>query len=230
MRIRQYPEAYKLCVAWVIWNVSYSNFLSIFGLLFRSELGLGTADSEYTVYSFMSFVVASLGSFTWMMLYPRCRLDIKYWAYIFFAISIFTIFWGCLGISNNVSIGFKHRAEFWIFEVFYVSSSSALRSLNRTLYSSLLPEGDEAQFFGLEIMLGVATGWIGTLVNATIQNKTGNLRYPMLPNLFLAIIALILYIWVDTKKGMRDAEKVTQLREENPISNYDATDSPRKSI
>lgn len=207
-KIRQYPEAYKLCIGWILWNVSYSNFLAVFGLLFREELGLGVSDAEYTVYSFMSFIVASLGSLAWMWAYPRAGLNIKTWAYIFLSISIFTLFWGCLGIKKSLPIGFKHRAEFWVFEVFYVSSSSALRSLNRAFYSSMLPEGNEAQFFGLEIMLGVATGWIGPLVNATIQNRTGNLRYPMLPNLFVLLIGVGLYVWVDADKGMRDAEKL----------------------
>lgn len=229
--IRRYPEAYKLCVAWVIWNVSYSNFLSIFGLLFRSELGLGKADKEYTIYSFMTPFVASIGSLTWMFLYPRMNLHIKTWAYGFFFLSIFTIFWGCLGIGKNINVGFKHRAEFWVFEVVYVGSSSAMRSLNRALYSSLLPEGSEAQYFGLEITLGVATGWIGSLVNATIQNRTGNLRYPMLPNVFLACIALGLYTLVDIDKGMRDAEKLVDddsSSEIEEVQSYDATTATKR--
>ncbi len=206
--IKNYPEAFKLCIAWVIWNVSYTNFLSVFALLFRSTLGLGTTDGEYTIYTFMSYIVASIGSLAWMFLYPRTRLGIKGWAYIFLSINLFTNFWGCLGISNNLTVGFKHRAEFWVFEIFFVSSSSALRSLNRVLYSTLLPEGNEAQYFGLEIFLGVATGWIGTLVIAVIQDRTGNDRYPFLPNLFLVMISAGIYFWVDAEKWMREAQKL----------------------
>lgn len=230
-RIQHYPEAFKLCVGWVIWNVSYSNFLQVFGLLFRQELGLGSSDAEYTVYSFMTPIVASLGSLGWMWAYPRCGLHIKTWAYCFFAVSIFAQFWGCLGISGHVRVGYKHRWEFWVSEVFYVSSSSGLRSLNRALYSSMLPEGDEAQFFGLEILLGVATGWIGPLVNATIQNKTGNLRYPMLPNLFLACIALGVYVWVDSERGMRDADKleIEAPIQQEEVANYDSVSGTKRA-
>lgn len=207
-QIRQYPNAFLLCVAWVIWNVSFNNFMSVWVLLFRSTLGIGNSDNEYTVYTWMSYVVASVGSLAWMFAYPRTPLKIKTWAYIFLFISLLTNFWGCLGISHNTKVGFKHRWEFWLFEVFYSSSSSALRSLNRTLYSSILPEGEEAQYFGLEVMLGVAVGWIGDLVNATIQDRTGNDRYPFLPNLFLVLISIILYRLCDTEQGMRDVNKV----------------------
>lgn len=214
-QIRQYPNAFILCVAWVIWNVSFNNFMSVWVLLFRSTLGIGSSDSEYTVYTWMSYVVASVGSLAWMFAYPRTPLKIKTWAYIFLFISLFTNFWGCLGISHHTKVGFKHRWEFWLFEVFYSSSSSALRSLNRTLYSSILPEGDEAQYFGLEIMLGVAVGWIGDLVNATIQDRTGNDRYPFLPNLFLVLISIILYKICDTEQGMRDVNKVLEIPPED---------------
>ncbi|ODV80074.1 MFS general substrate transporter [Suhomyces tanzawaensis NRRL Y-17324] len=221
--IQKYPHAFLYCVSWVIWNVSYSNFLSVFVLLFRSTLGLGSSDAEYTVYTFMSYVVASIGSLCWMWLYPRTKIGIKSWGYGFLAFSLFSNFWGCLGISSHTKVGFKHRWEFWIFEVFYSASSSALRSLNRTVYSTLLPEGEEAQYFGLEIMLGVATGWIGKLVNATIQDRTNNDRYPFLPNLFLALASIILYYFVDFEKGMKDAEKLIQEEDTANIS-YQSTE------
>lgn len=206
--IQKYPHAFLYCLSWVIWNVTNSNFLSVFVLLFRSTLGLGSSDSEYTVYTFMSYIVASMGSLAWMYMYPRTKLHIKTWGYGFLGVSLFTNFWGCLGISSNTAVGFKHRWEFWVFEVLYSATSSSMRSLNRVIYSSLLPEGEEAQYFGLEIMLGVATGWIGSLVNATIQDRTNNDRYPFLPNLFLVAISIVLYFFVDTEKGMRDAEKL----------------------
>lgn len=221
--IRQYPNAFLYCVAWVIWNVSFSNFSSVFLLLFRSTLGLGSSDAEYTVYSFMSYILASLGSLLWMFLYPYFKLRMKSWGYIFLSVSLFTNFWGCLGISSSTAVGFKHRWEFWLFEVFYSSSSSAFRSLNRALYSTMVPEGEEAQYLGLEVMLGVATGWIGSLVNAVIQDRTNNDRYPFLPNLFLVVASIILYFLCDTEKGMRDVNKLMKEEDERAESSHPHT-------
>ncbi|CAM9022007.1 unnamed protein product [Wickerhamomyces anomalus] len=221
-QIRRYPNAFILCIAWVIWNVSFNNFMSVWVLLFRSTLGIGNSDSEYAVYTWMSYVVASIGSLAWMFAYPRTPLNIKTWGYIFLSFSLFTNFWGCLGINNNTKVGFKHRWEFWLFEVLYSSSSSALRSLNRTVYSSILPEGEEAQFFGLEVMLGVAVGWIGDLVNATIQDRTGNDRFPFLPNLFLVLISIVLFKLCDTEQGMKDVNKVA---EETTLENVSEIDN-----
>ena len=178
----------------------------MFLLLFRSTLGLGNSDAEYTVYTFMSYICSSGGSLLWMLLYQKWNNNIKYWGYAFLLVSLLANFWGCLGINKLTPIGFQNRWEFWVFEVFYSATSSAMRSLNRCIYSLLLPVGNEAQYFGLEVTLGIASGWIGSLVNAVIQDRTNDDRFPFLPNMFLVIVSLILYYYVDLQKGMNDVD------------------------
>jgi MFS-type transporter involved in bile tolerance (Atg22 family) len=213
-QIRQYPNAYLLCLAWVIWNLSNSTFMGIFVLLFRSTLGIGNSDAEYTVYTWLSYVLASIGSLSWMYFYPRTKLSMKTWALFFLGFSLFTQFWACLGISENSRVGFKNRWEFWIIDVFYSSSSSALRSLNRVLYSSMLPVGEEAQYFGLEIIMGNLINWGVDFLMAFIQDRANNDRYPFILNVFLVLISIALYIKCDTEQGMLDVEKAPEISEE----------------
>jgi len=112
------------------------------------------------------------GSLSWMYVFSRTRIRLKTWAYSFLVVQLVCIVWGCLGISNNIPIGFKHSAEFWVEQVLFMSTSSALRALNRVMFSSMLPKGSEAIFFGLEIVLDLSTGWINPLVQGVIQNNT----------------------------------------------------------
>ncbi|KAH6662356.1 autophagy-related protein 22-like protein [Halenospora varia] len=184
--IQTYPQAFKLCIGWILWNTSYSCFLSVAGLLFREVSGLAIGDGLYTVYFFLNVIYACIGSLCWMFVFPYFNFPIKRWAYGFFFINILCVFWGTIGIAN-ISVGYKHTVEFWVQQALFMSSSSALRSHNRVLYASLLPRGSEAQFFGLEITLDLATGWINTLVSAVIQDRTHNLRFPMLPALLLML-------------------------------------------
>ncbi|EQK99450.1 hypothetical protein G6O67_007927 [Ophiocordyceps sinensis] len=204
--IRRYPNAFKLCIGWVLWNTGYTSFLSLLGALFLETTGIQRGSSVYTIYSFMMVLFACMGSLTWLFAFGHTRLHIKSWAYVFLVVNILCVFWGCLGISDGVSIGYKHQAEFWVADFLFMSSSSALRSLNRVLYASLIPKGSEAAFFGLEITLDLATGWINPLVQGVIQNQTHNLRFPMIPNLLLMVVALGLYVWTDVNQGIEDAE------------------------
>ncbi|KYK57100.1 autophagy-related protein 22 [Drechmeria coniospora] len=204
--VRRYPNAFKLCVGWVLWNTAYGNFLSLLSALFLETTGIQRGSSVYTVYTFVMVLSACLGSLTWLFSFPHAKLHIKSWAYIFLSVNILCVLWGCIGISKSVPIGYKSQTEFWVVDVLFMSTSSALRSLNRVLYSSLIPKGSEAIYFGLEITLDLATGWINPLVQGVIQNSTHNLRFPMIPNLLLMVVALCLYLWTDVDKGIKDAE------------------------
>lgn len=207
--IRKYPHALMYCISWVIWNVSNANFMNVYMLLFRSTLGIGSSDIQFSAFTLTSYVLACLGSFLWMYLYPRCKINIKTWGYLFLAFSVFSNFWGCLGIPYLSPVGFKNAPEFWIFIALYSGSSSATRALNRTVYSTLVPVGNEAQYFGLEIILSIATSWLGAFLVAIIQDKSNNDRFPFLLNQGLVIISLLLYSCTDTEKGMLDVNKVT---------------------
>jgi MFS-type transporter involved in bile tolerance (Atg22 family) len=203
----RYPEVFKLCIGWILWNTGYSNFLSVISALFLEVSGLNGSDGVYAVWTFTSVIFACLGSLGWMFLFPYFNFPIKRWAYAFLGVNIACVLWGTIGISDDVGIGYKHVAEFWVEQVLFMSTSSALRSYNRVLFASMLPRGAEAQFFGLEIILDLATGWINPLVQGVIQDNTHNLRFPMIPNLLLMVVSLGLYIWVDVEKGIQDAKQ-----------------------
>ncbi|KAI1361227.1 autophagy-related protein 22 [Xylaria arbuscula] len=204
---RRYPEPFKLCIGWVLWNTANSNFQSVLGLAFREVSGLGTGDRLYTVYSFLGIVLASIGSLAWMFLYPVLPYKMKSYAYFFLILHVLWCLWGTLGISDNVPIGFKHTGEFWGEIALLNPATSALRACNRVMYAAMIPKGKEAHFTGLELTLDLATGWINPLVQSVIQDATHNLRYPMLPNLFLFIVSSGFYFWFDMDKGIEDSMK-----------------------
>lgn len=178
------------------------------GALFLQVTGFSRSSGVYSVWTFTSVIFACMGSLTFMYLYPRLRhTSVKSYAYVLLTVNILCALWGCIGISNNVTIGYKHQAEFWVEQVLFMSTSSALRAYNRAVYSSMIPENSEAQFFGLEITLDLATGWVNPLVMGVIQERTHNLRFPMIPNLVLMLVGMGLYWSVDIVKGIQQAER-----------------------
>ncbi|SCU80828.1 LADA_0B09758g1_1 [Lachancea dasiensis] len=213
----EYKEAMKFVVAWVLWNISFSNFLSVNGLMFRSTLGITTSNAEYTVWQLMANILALLGSLVWMLLYNFVGQktsnsdNIKLVKKSLFSLLFFgwlANFWGALGASSQIFIGYKHRWEFWLGLILFMGTSSAIRAINRVLYSTMLPKEKENQFFGLEIMLGLLTGWSEPLLVAVISDRTGNSRMPYIPNTFLFTVAVGAYYWCDMETGMRRVGKL----------------------
>jgi MFS-type transporter involved in bile tolerance (Atg22 family) len=94
-----------------------------------------------------------------------------------------------------------------------MSTGSALRALNRTLYASIIPVGSEALFFGLDITLDLATSWINPLVQAVIQDRTGNLRFPMIPNAVAVAVGIVFYACIDVPAGIDDAKRPLEQEE-----------------
>ncbi|CEP63412.1 MFS transporter LALA0_S08e01882g [Lachancea lanzarotensis] len=214
--VRNHREVLKYLIAWVLWNISFSNFLSVNALMFRSTLGLNNSSAEYTVWQLMGNVMALLGSLVWMIIYNwQCRRFsdarnvslIKQSLCILLLFGWFANFWGALGANPDCPVGFKHRWEFWVGLVFFMSTSSALRSIHRVVYSSMLPKGKENQFFGLEIMLGLLTGWTEPLIIAAITNRTGNSRLPYVPNTILFTVAIAFFYSCDITAGMKQVAK-----------------------
>ncbi|CAG8948025.1 unnamed protein product [Penicillium salamii] len=202
----KYSEAFKFCIGWVLWNTGYSNHMQLMGALFLQVTGFSRSSGVYSVWSFTGVIFACMGSLSFMYLYPRLHFPVKSYAYAFLLVNISCVLWGCIGVSTNVTIGYKHQAEFWVEQVLFMSTSSSLRAYNRAIYSSMIPENSEAQFFGLEITLDLATGWINPLVMGIIQDRTHNLRFPMIPNLLLMLVGLGLYSQVDISKGIEQAK------------------------
>ena len=132
---KRYPEAFKVCVAWIIWYNGSSNYLSLIAALFLEVSDLSSSGPIYTVWSFTSILCACVGSITLMFLFPHTKFPVKRWAYGLLFAQILCVFWRTLGISRNLSIGYKQVPEFWVQQLIFMSSSSTLRSYNRMLFA-----------------------------------------------------------------------------------------------
>jgi MFS-type transporter involved in bile tolerance (Atg22 family) len=142
-----------------------------------------------------------------MYAFPRVKIPIKTWLFVFLGVNVFCIFWGCLGISGKSAIGLKYAAEFWVIQVLFMSTNSALLAYNRVMFASFIPHGSEALFSGLIFILDLCTGWVLPLIQARIQDSTHNLRYSMLLSLGLMVASISFFIWFRVEKGTREAGK-----------------------
>lgn len=205
--VSSHPEAFKFCAGWALWDAAWFNYNPIFSSLFLETTGISFAAGTFTVFVLIGIIAASVGTLGWMYVFPRVKLPIKSWLFIFLCVNIFCIFWGCLGISTKSAIGYKYPPEFWVSQVLFMSTNGALLSYNRVVFASFVPYGSEALFSGLIFMLDLCTGWVLPLIQARIQNRTHNLRYSMLLSLGFMIASVPFFVWCRVEKGSREAGK-----------------------
>jgi UMF1 family MFS transporter len=79
------------------------------------------------------------------------------------------------------------------------------QALSRSLYSQMVPQGREAEYFGLYQAGERGTSWLGTLVFGLVHQLTDSYR-PAIIVLVVFFVAGFLLLWrVDPRRGVRDA-------------------------
>lgn len=156
-------------VAYAICNDSLFAFSAVTSQLFN--LTVRPSIREFTAYNVAGSITTVLGSVVFMYVFPHFKITLRQWAMSSYALVIFSAFWCCLGMSDKVSIGFKHRAEFYVFQVGGVVSRGVLAELQvlvslagailnplfRVLFPEMFPKGNEIQYFGFQLVVSVKT-------------------------------------------------------------------------
>jgi MFS-type transporter involved in bile tolerance (Atg22 family) len=139
--------------SYAIYNDSVFAFGTVIGNLFN--LNVRPSMVEFTAYSITGTFTSIVGSLIFLYVFPHTRLSLRHWALIAYSIVIFITLWCCLGMSSKVNIGFKHRAEFYVFQVLQNIAGSIITPLFRVLFPEMFPKGNEIQYFGFQLVVSL---------------------------------------------------------------------------
>lgn len=79
------------------------------------------------------------------------------------------------------------------------------QALSRSLFSQLVPTGEEAQFFALYQLSDRGTSWLGTFALGVAVSVTGTYRDGILVLLFFFISGGVLLAFTDVRRAIREA-------------------------
>lgn len=217
--VSKYQDAFRFMLAYTVYNDSHFAFNAVIVNLFNLSIrpGLG----EYTGYSIVGTATSIAGGLGFLYVFPRSGISLRNWSLGCYAVTAGIAVWCCAGMISASPIGFKHRAEFYLFQVVQNLVSSALNPAFRVLFSQMFPRGREIQFFGFQLVvsswsldaahpqLSSSTVWIPQVINGPIVDATNNQRLP-------AIVALLLYTSAFLLTWNTDDERATaQIRRED---------------
>ncbi|KAI3336919.1 hypothetical protein HD806DRAFT_528500 [Xylariaceae sp. AK1471] len=206
-QIWEYPESFKYLLAFTVYNDTLFAFSSVTSQLFN--LNIRPSLREFTYYSLVQPATAIVSATIFLYLRPITKnylgLTLRHWTILCYALTCFCALWCAIGISPSVTIGFKHRWEFYFFQVLLSIASSVASVAFKVLFSRLFPHGNEIQYFGFQLVLSLGTVWIPQIVNGPIVDATNNLRLPAAISAALLLFCVIVTLLVDEAKGMRQA-------------------------
>ncbi len=200
-KIRQLPEALLFIIAYWFYIDGVDTIVRMavdFGLsigLESSDLILALLITQFT--GFPSAVLFGIAGEKW---------DVKKALYIGIAVYIIVTIHG---------MSMTHRYEFYILAATVGLVQGGVQALSRSLYSRLIPQNREAEFFGFYNMLGkfavivgpVLMGCIGVIVRSMGFSQNIASRSGIASLAILFIIGWALLYRVDVDKGIKEARE-----------------------
>jgi UMF1 family MFS transporter len=98
--------------------------------------------------------------------------------------------------------------EFWVLGFLVGLVQGGSQAISRSLYSSLLPVGHSAEFFGFFAIANRFASIFGPLVFGLVAALTGSIRNAILAIIVFFIVGLVILITVDVEGGKKTARRV----------------------
>jgi UMF1 family MFS transporter len=191
-KIRQYPEAFKLLLAFWLYNDGIGTIIKM-ATAYGDEIGIeqtgmiGALALVQFVGIPFSFAFGALAK----------KLGTKR-----------SILLG-LGLYIFISLGGYFMAvawHFWVLAFLVGLVQGGTQALSRSLFGAMVPKARSGEFFGFFSMSDKFAGIFGPLVFGVVGSLTGTSRFGIVSLVIFFIVGGILLSRVDEKKGFAQAE------------------------
>jgi UMF1 family MFS transporter len=201
--VRNFPETLKFLLAYFLYNDGIQTVIAVSSTFAAAPLirgGVGLSQDTLIAVVLMIQFVAFGGALFWGKLakWIGAKQSIIVSLVIWSAVVIFA--YGGMKGENRVT-------EFLILGVFIAIVLGGSQAISRSLFSQMIPDGKEAEFYSFYEISERGTSWIGPLVFGLANQLFGSLRPAILSLVFFFVAGLILLPFVNVTKAIEDVKK-----------------------
>lgn len=199
-QIRQFPETVRYLIGYLIYNDGIQTVILVATLFGSQELKMDTTSLISVL--LMVQIVAFFGAFFFGWL--AGRLGTKR------ALVISLVVWSAVVVYAALAL--TSVIEFWVLSAVVAVVLGGSQALSRSLFSDMIPEGREAEFFSFYEISDRFTSFLGPLLFGLVNQITGSLRSGLFSLVILFIVGLAILIMVNVPLAIKEAE-ATKLAE-----------------
>ncbi len=189
----KYPTTLRFLLAYLIYNDGIQTVIIMATTFAATELGIDIS-IQLGVLLMIQFV-AFLGAFLFNFLAQR--LGAKR------AIMLSLVIWSGLVIY---AFAFLYTIiQFWILGAILALVLGGSQALSRSLFSQMIPEGRESEYFGFYEISERGTSWLGPIVFGLVGDITGTQRIAIVSLIVFFIFGLVMLYFTDVEKAIREA-------------------------
>ncbi|MBN2044838.1 MAG: MFS transporter [Anaerolineales bacterium] len=193
-KIRQYPEAFKLLLAFWLYNDGIGTIMKM-AVAYGDEIGIDQT-GMIAALALVQFVGIPFSfGFGWL----AKKIGAKTATLI------------GLGLYALISLGGYFMAvawHFWVLAFMVGLVQGGTQALSRSMFGAMVPKERSGEFFGFYSMSDKFAGIVGPLVFGAVGAMTGSSRFGIVSLVFFFVIGGWLLTKVDTGKGMAEAKSI----------------------
>ena len=190
--IKRYPSLLLFLVAFLFYNDGIQTIIVVAAIFAREELGL----TQSTILS--CFLMIQFVAMPGTLLFGRLAEKSGAKRSLYLALLLF--------ILVTIYAYFMNSAwEFWVLGFVIAIILGGSQAVSRSFFSSLIPEGKHAEFFGFYAISAKFASVFGPFVFAFIVDITGSARLSILALTFFFVTGMFLLTLVKTEKQIEPA-------------------------
>lgn len=189
------PHTARFMIAYIAFNEAVQTVISQASVFGSIELGLGL--DVLTQAILLVQVVAIGGSLGFAELARRTTTKV--------ALTASLIGWVMVILASFFWV--QSATQFLILAGCIALVLGGTQALSRSLFSTMIPAGREAEYFAFYELSDKGTSWIGPLLFGIALSLTQSYRWAILSLLVMLVIGILVLVRVDTKKAVAESQR-----------------------
>ncbi len=192
-KIRLHHQAMLFLIAYLVYNDGIQTVISLAAVFGQEELGL-----SMTTLAAAILMVQFVGFFGAILFNAIARaVSAKR------AIIISLLVW--IGTLAYAYAFVKTSRDFYVMAAAIAIVLGGTQALSRSVYSLMIPKGQESEYFGLYEISDKGTSWLGPLLFGLALQLTGSYRVAILSLIVFFVLGLLLLLKVNVEQGVLEA-------------------------
>ena len=192
--LKHYPQTVVFLIAYLIYNDAIQTIIALAAQFGSDELKLPM--SSLTLAILMVQFVAIFGAFLFNW--------IAKWITAKRAVLLSLVIWA--GICVYVYVSVKTETEFFVMAALVALVMGGSQALSRSLFSLMIPKGQEAEYFSIYEISDKGTSWLGPLVFGLALQFTGNYRLAIMSLIVFFVFGIAVLSRVDIGRAAQEAQ------------------------
>jgi UMF1 family MFS transporter len=192
-KIHTHPHALLFLIAYLIYNDGIQTVIALASVFGQEELGLSM--TTLTTVILMVQFVGIPGNF--LFNYVARAITAKRAIIVSLLIWCATLFYAYAFLKTTL--------DFYLMAAAIAIVLGGSQALSRSVFSLMIPKGQESEYFGLYEISDKGTSWLGPLLFGLALQFTGSYRVALLSLITFFVIGIVILLKVDVREGTRQA-------------------------